>query len=100
MAYYLYGEDMAIGAVGPFATPRDAIGHMLLQEARGDAAILEGTTRLITEKSPLLEECFKYGTIATPQQDKANMSEKDKADLLDALAGVVKSLVAATLWDH
>lgn len=49
--FYLHGEDMAEGLVGPFDSVDAALDHLKIQAARGDAAASPPTfnTRVLTE---------------------------------------------------
>lgn len=63
--FWVVGEDLAPGAVGPFATYQDAEAHVAFQTARGDAACFNGTTFILMS----LPEKYQVN-VCTPQQDR------------------------------
>ena len=65
--YFLCGEDMAPGAVGPFDTPMAAAAHWELQRDRGDAAVCAHDNTCIFPEH-MMPEKYKI-FICTPEED-------------------------------
>jgi hypothetical protein len=65
--FYVIGQDMAPGAVGPFDSMDAAQAHIQFQTERGDAACFNGTTRVVTEEE--LGEPYTMN-VSTPEQDR------------------------------
>lgn len=61
MAFWVRGEDMVVGFVGPFETLADAEAHVAFCVARGD-----GSTMSVSDVAPGADEF-----VQTPEADRA-----------------------------
>lgn len=76
--FYVYGEDLAPGLVGPFDTIEAAFAHIEFQRERGDASVcVHDNARVITEREILTIE--KY---ARAYNNNCSSPEKDRELLI------------------
>ncbi len=77
---YIYGEDLATGHIGPFATREEALAHLEFQRERGDASVihhgLSGVNALRTAEEAHAEAVKDgYANVTRPEEDKAPPGE-------------------------
>lgn len=68
MAFYVFGEDLVAGLVGPFAARIDAEAHIAFCDARGDAdpgRVVDATHADLLRRAGLVD------VEVTPDQDRA-----------------------------
>ena len=66
--FYLFGEDLAAGLVGPFETREAAERHLKFQTVRGDASSSNGTAKILTEEEAQVHWAWE-NNLCTPERD-------------------------------
>lgn len=72
--FYVFGEDLVSGLVGPFQTRESALEHIEFQRARGDAAVCcHDNARVVTTQEIQSDRKLLWAfnnNLATPERDR------------------------------
>lgn len=68
--FYVWGEDLAAGLVGPFNSHAEAEEHLRFQEKRGDAAVTYHHNACVISETLAKQTWAWKNNLCSPEEDK------------------------------